>query len=70
MIVPIGIATYPSFPECQFLTDMIATTTTTKKRLNSHKGHSAKHTTPTTVPTARKAHNGAQKDYDIPVLSR
>ena len=67
MIVPRGIGTYPSFPEWKFLTDMSVTTRTTKKRVKSHKGHSANYTSRTPAPPAGKADNGAQRDYNIPI---
>ena len=70
VIEPRGIAAYPSFPECRFLTDMRVTTTTTKKWVNSHKGHSAKYTPPTPALTAVNADNGVQRDYEIPIHSR
>ena len=46
---------------------MSATTTTTKKRVKSHKGHSEKYAPPTSAPPAGKADNGAQRDYDRPI---
>ena len=48
---------------------MSATTTTTKKRVKSHKGHSEKYAPPTSAPPAGKADNGAQRDYYIPIPS-
>ena len=42
----------------------------TKKRVKSHKGDSAKYTTPTPDPTAINSDNGSQRDYDIPIPSR
>ena len=70
MIVPRGIVTYPYFPEWRFLTDMSETTTTTKNRVKSHKGHSADYTPSTPAPTSGKAENGAQRNYDIPIPSK
>ena len=70
MIVPSGIATYPYYPDWQFLTAMSVTTKTTKKRVKSHKGHSSKYTPPTHSLTVGKSDNGAKRDYDIPIRSR
>ena len=54
MIMPRGIATYPSFPKRRFPKTMNGTATSTKKRVKLHKGHSAKCTPPTTTPPARR----------------
>ena len=50
MVVPRGVAAYPSFPERRFPTNMSATTMMTKNRVKSHKGHSAKYTPHTPAP--------------------
>ena len=50
MMVPRGIWIYPSFPNRRCLTDMSATTTTTKNGVKLHKVHSLKYTLPTTAP--------------------
>ena len=52
MLVPRGIATYPYFPKRRLPTTMSVATTTTKNKVKSHKGHSAKYTPPTTAPPA------------------
>ena len=55
IIVLRGIVTYLSFPERRFLTTMSATTTTTKKTIKLHKGHSEKYTPPTpTRPSGKQ----------------
>ena len=53
MVLPRGIATYPSFPGSRLPTTMSMTTTMTEKnRVQSHNGHSAKYTPPMPDPPA------------------
>ena len=51
MIVPISIATYPSFPERGFLKNMSERKTTTKRTIKLNKEHSKKYTTTNTTPS-------------------